>query len=98
MRKETAALIILALLAAFCSLSLLPVKAESRTIVVPDDYAIIQTAVDKASLGDTVLVKSGTYYQNVTINKQLSFIGEKKEKKKINCTKKKTPLYKDTPN
>jgi parallel beta-helix repeat protein len=53
-----------------------PVKAASKTIVVPEDYSTIQAAVDRSSSGDTVLVKSGTYYQNVTINKPLSLIGE----------------------
>ena len=62
MRKGSAFALILLL----CSIWLFTfnvgaVKAESKTIVVPDDYATIQEAVDAASEGDTVFVKSGTY-------------------------------------
>jgi len=48
------------------------------TIVVPDDYGTIQDAVDSASSGDTVFVRSGTYIECVNINKSLSLIGENK--------------------
>lgn len=41
-------------------------------IVVPDDYSMIQGAVDAASPGDTVCVKDGTYAEQVVINKSLS--------------------------
>ena len=77
MSKIIALLLVLILTVSI--ITFLPVKAEAKTIIVPDDYSSIQTAVDKASTGDTVLVKSGTYHQNVTINKQLSLIGENKE-------------------
>ena len=44
-------------------------------IYVPDDYAKIQWAVDNATEGDTIFVKSGTYYENVNVNKQLTLRG-----------------------
>ena len=54
-------------------------KAESKTIVVPDDFSSIQVAVDEALEGDTVFVKSGFYYnQTVIIDKGISLIGENK--------------------
>ena len=53
-------------------------EAESRTIVVPDDYASVQEAVDNAADGDVVLVKRGTYNGSVAINKRISLIGEDK--------------------
>jgi parallel beta-helix repeat protein len=59
-------------------------KAESKTIVVPDDYSSIQEAVGNAFDGDTVFVRSGFYYnQTVIIDKRLSLIGEDKTNTRI---------------
>jgi nitrous oxidase accessory protein len=51
-------------------------NSESRTIVVPDDFVSIQEAIDNAIDGDTILVKEGTYHENVVLNKSLSLVGE----------------------
>ena len=56
------------------------VEAESRTLVVPDDYATIQEAVHNSIDGDTVFVKSGTYNESVFIYKSISIVGEDEEK------------------
>jgi nitrous oxidase accessory protein NosD len=48
----------------------------SSTIVVPDDYPTIQEAINHANAGDTVFVRSGTYFENVVVNKRVSLIGE----------------------
>jgi parallel beta-helix repeat protein len=40
------------------------------------DYDTIQAAIDAASAGDEIHVDSGTYYENVNVNKQLKIIGE----------------------
>ncbi len=53
-------------------------EAEPRTVVVPDDYASIQEAVDNVADGDVVLVKRGTYNGSVAINKRILLIGEDK--------------------
>ena len=53
-----------------------PVKAPSTTIIVPDDYATIQEAINNANEGDTVFVRAGTYYEHVVVNKAISLIGE----------------------
>ena len=52
------------------------VKAQPKTVVVPDDFSSIQEAIDTASDGDTVYVKTGAYHENVRINKSISLIGE----------------------
>ncbi|MEE9152347.1 MAG: right-handed parallel beta-helix repeat-containing protein [Thermoplasmata archaeon] len=36
----------------------------------------IQSAIDNASDGDTVFVKSGTYYENITVSKAINLTGE----------------------
>lgn len=46
-----------------------PVKAEPRTIIVPDEYPTIQAAVDAANPGDMIVVREGTYTENVKVNK-----------------------------
>jgi len=55
-----------------------PVVANPAEIVVPDDYEKIQWAIGKASDGDTIFVKAGTYHEHVVIDKTLTLIGENK--------------------
>lgn len=43
------------------------------------DYSTIQQAINNASSGDTIKVKSGYYSENVVVNKSLSLIGEKEQ-------------------
>jgi len=56
------------------------VKAEPKTIVVPDDYSTIQEAIEKVDEGDIIFVKKGIYdgpiNETLIINKTISLIGE----------------------
>ncbi len=54
-------------------------RAAPSTITVPGDYPAIQQAINSALDGDTILVQSGTYSENIIINKTLSLIGESME-------------------
>jgi hypothetical protein len=44
-----------------------PAEAGGATIAVPQDYAMIQEAVDNAAPGDLVLVSPGTYHEAVNV-------------------------------
>jgi parallel beta-helix repeat protein len=57
-----------------------PIFANSETITVPDDFASIREAISHSGAGDTVFVKSGTYTENIVVDKDgLKLIGESKE-------------------
>jgi len=83
MRKSIALLLVLVFLTASCIIAPLPVNAGSRTIVVPDDYPTISSAIGNATAGDTIFVKKGTYQiptnQTLMIHKPISLIGEDTE-------------------
>jgi len=55
-------------------------EKKSKTIYVDDsggeDYTSIQSAINAAVSGDTIYVYSGTYEENIVINKTITLIGE----------------------
>ena len=53
----------------------------------PNNYTKIQDAINAANDGDTVFVYSGTYYENVVINKRITLIGENEGNTIINGSK-----------
>ena len=58
------------LLCAFAGVGVSVTLASATTIYVPDNYAKIQWAIDSASVGDTIVVRDGTYVENIIdINK-----------------------------
>src|ERR1051325_5157792 len=50
--------------------------ASSHLLVVPDDYATIQEAINAATSGDIVRVRAGTYVENLTLSKPISLVAE----------------------
>jgi parallel beta-helix repeat protein len=52
------------------------ISLSSTTIYVPDDYAKIHWAVENATAGDTIIVRDGTYTENVNVNKRLTIRSE----------------------
>jgi nitrous oxidase accessory protein len=58
---------------------LLAGSADAKTLTVNAsggvDYTRIQDAINNSNNGDTILVYSGTYYENVNVNKQLILKG-----------------------
>jgi nitrous oxidase accessory protein len=75
--KFSAFLLLISYLFLFLQLN---VDAQSSTIVVPDDYATIQEAIDNASYNNVILVKNGEYSGSVVINKSITLVGEDNEK------------------
>lgn len=67
-------------LALFLALSLGAQAADIH--YVPDDYPTIQSAINNASDGDTIIVRDGTYYENLVVNKQVTL---KSENGSANC-------------
>jgi hypothetical protein len=76
MHKSAALLLVLVLIAS-STVGFLPVKAGTRTIIVPDDYSTIAAAVRNANDGDTIFVKKGIYEEGtLVIDKSITLVGE----------------------
>jgi parallel beta-helix repeat protein len=82
MKKELLTVIIMVILVAVVFSGCIEEKKTSKTIYVDDnggkDYTSIQAAIDNATNGDTVYIYSGTYHENIVINKTINLIGEEK--------------------
>jgi nitrous oxidase accessory protein len=86
MSKRLALALVLVFLTALVILPPATVKAQSKTIIVPDDYGSIQKAIDNALDGDTIYVKKGVYIENPVVNKSVSLVGEDKDATIIDVT------------
>lgn len=53
------------------------INTEAATINVPDNFKTIQEAVENAQTGDTVLVKSGNYHENIIVSKTITIKSDK---------------------
>jgi nitrous oxidase accessory protein len=79
--SKTFALLLTLIIAMSClTLTAIPANAQSKTIIVPDDYLTIASAIGNVSNGDRIFVKQGIYEEHsLVINKTISLIGEDKE-------------------
>lgn len=50
--------------------------AVAETIIVPDNSPTIQAAINHAFDGDTVFVRTGTYHEDIVVNKSISLVGD----------------------
>jgi parallel beta-helix repeat protein len=76
----------------------IPVKASPKVIYVPDDYAKIQWAVGNATDGDTIFVRSGTYSENIVIDKSITLIGENRNSTIIDGSETESVIFIKTAN
>ena len=71
------ALILLLISALLLSFNTSKTKAAPATITVPDDYPTVQEAVNAASEHDKIVVKEGTYTENINVDKAVTIESEK---------------------
>jgi len=69
-------LVILAFVVLFAAVALSIGCASADTSFVPDNHTKIQWAVDNATAGETIIIRDGTYEENVVLNKQLTIRSE----------------------
>jgi nitrous oxidase accessory protein NosD len=71
-----------------------PVKAQPRTITVPENYPTISSAIEHAQNNDIIYVKAGNYSENsLSINKSITLIGENKDSTTISLD---SPSHEET--
>lgn len=76
MPKTSSLLVVIILVGSGCYVLSNASAVRASTIVVPSDYLTIQSAIDHAKDGDTIFVRSGTYHENIIVNKPLIVVGE----------------------
>ncbi len=53
--------------------SIVCLSTFGQIIIVPTQYSTVQSAIDNAESGDTILILPGTYTENLVLDKPLSF-------------------------
>ncbi len=80
MKRSLGLLLILLFLSPLVLPQCLTVKAQTKTIIVPDDYSTITSAIGNSTSGDTIYFRNGNYSgpinQTIIIDKTLTIIGE----------------------
>jgi len=80
---KTRLVVLLLLSMSFTAIAILPETTSATTLYVggagPGNHTTIQGAIDAASPGDTVFVSSGTYLENVIINRTITLKGEDRD-------------------
>lgn len=78
MKKTKVILVVLTL--AIAVISTLVLTTTAVTIRVPNDYSVVQDAIDAAQDGDTVYINNGDYPEDIFINKDITLTGKERAK------------------
>jgi serine/threonine protein kinase len=71
-----------------------PVYRKQTRLVVPDQYATIQAAIDAANSGDVVYIKRGTYNETLTFKEGIELAGEDRDTTIVHFAAPPTAFYK----
>ena len=77
--RVTSVVLLSLLLASLMIISLDIRVAKASTVIVPSNYPTIQEAINHANEGDTILVRAGTYNENIVVNKTLHLRADYRE-------------------
>jgi nitrous oxidase accessory protein len=90
-------IIIVIVVASICIYFLFYTQNNQKSHIVSingkGDYSSIQEAIDAASDNDILLIRNGTYFENIKINKSIELIGEDKNTTIINGNGSGTVIY-----
>jgi hypothetical protein len=96
MKNRISLLILAMVLLLSCAVTVFEIKAQGNTIIVPDNCATIEEAINSAKDGDTVLIKEGNYQgpinQTLIINQTINLVGENKENTKLHLNPPLVPM------
>ena len=77
--KSACPLLIVLLLIGGLTILSVSVPVHAGSITVPDDYPMIQQAINAASEGDEIFVKAGLYHEAIVVDETVALRGENRE-------------------
>jgi|GEM_PF-3490588 len=84
MKKIVFVICLMILLSTLTNIFLVKISIADQNIIYVHPGEIIQDAINTSNPGDTVFVYSGTYFENVIVDKSINLIGEDKNSTIIN--------------
>jgi nitrous oxidase accessory protein len=82
--QKIAGLLIIAFILTATLMVFQPTAAQNNTLIVPDQFPTITQAIQNATHGDTIFVKTGIYNETIVIDKAITLKGEDTNRTIIN--------------